>query len=56
MPEYLEKTEFQAARAYSPAVITQGGVPEKAAENFARVRRCLLEVLTTLPSVLAGVH
>src|SRR5215470_17099807 len=25
MPEYLEKTEFQAARAYSPAVITQGG-------------------------------
>jgi len=38
------------------AVITQGGVPEKAAENFARVRRCLREVLTTLPSVLAGVH
>ena len=25
MPEYLEKTEAQAARAYSPAVITQGG-------------------------------
>src|SRR5262245_60829424 len=25
MPEYLEKSEFQAARAYSPAVITQGG-------------------------------
>ncbi|HET6492200.1 MAG TPA: RidA family protein [Burkholderiales bacterium] len=25
MAEYLEKTEFQAARAYSPAVITQGG-------------------------------
>src|SRR5947207_21335 len=25
MPEYLEKTEVQAARAYSPAVITQGG-------------------------------
>jgi 2-iminobutanoate/2-iminopropanoate deaminase len=25
MPDYLEKTEFQAARAYSPAVITQGG-------------------------------
>jgi enamine deaminase RidA (YjgF/YER057c/UK114 family) len=25
MAEYLEKTEGQAARAYSPAVITQGG-------------------------------
>ena len=25
MAEYLEKTEFQASRAYSPAVITQGG-------------------------------
>src|SRR5215831_5135454 len=25
MAEYLEKTEFQAARAYSPAVITEGG-------------------------------
>ena len=25
MAEYLEKTEAQAARAYSPAVITQGG-------------------------------
>jgi len=25
MPEYLEKTEFQASRAFSPAVITQGG-------------------------------
>jgi enamine deaminase RidA (YjgF/YER057c/UK114 family) len=25
MTEYLEKTEAQAARAYSPAVITQGG-------------------------------
>ena len=25
MPEFLEKTELQAARAYSPAVITQGG-------------------------------
>jgi 2-iminobutanoate/2-iminopropanoate deaminase len=25
MPEYLKKSEFQAARAYSPAVITQGG-------------------------------
>jgi enamine deaminase RidA (YjgF/YER057c/UK114 family) len=25
MTEYLEKSEFQATRAYSPAVITQGG-------------------------------
>jgi enamine deaminase RidA (YjgF/YER057c/UK114 family) len=25
MAEYLEANEFQAARAYSPAVITQGG-------------------------------
>ena len=25
MTEYLEKSEFQTARAYSPAVITQGG-------------------------------
>ena len=25
MAQYLEKTEAQAARAYSPAVITQGG-------------------------------
>jgi enamine deaminase RidA (YjgF/YER057c/UK114 family) len=25
MVEYLEKTEFQASRAFSPAVITQGG-------------------------------
>src|SRR5215510_11437309 len=25
MAEYLEKTDFQASRAFSPAVITQGG-------------------------------
>lgn len=25
MAEYLDKTEFQASRAFSPAVITQGG-------------------------------
>jgi 2-iminobutanoate/2-iminopropanoate deaminase len=25
MAEYLEKTEFQASRAFSPAVVTQGG-------------------------------
>ena len=25
MADYLEKTELQAARAYSPAVVTQGG-------------------------------
>jgi len=29
MAEYLEKTEGQAARAYSPAVITQGGRTNK---------------------------
>jgi 2-iminobutanoate/2-iminopropanoate deaminase len=25
MPEYLEKSDFQKSRAFSPAVITQGG-------------------------------
>lgn len=25
MPEYLEATEFQKSRAFSPAVVTQGG-------------------------------
>jgi N-formylglutamate deformylase len=35
------------------AHITRGGIPEKAHENIARVRRCLQEVMTALPSVLA---
>ena len=38
------------------AHITRGGIPEKAHENIARVRRCLREVMATLPSVLATVH
>jgi N-formylglutamate amidohydrolase len=38
------------------AHITAGGVPAKAAENIARVRRCLEEVLAALPGVLASVH
>jgi N-formylglutamate deformylase len=38
------------------AHITRGGIPEKAEENIARVRRCLREVLVALPAVLASVH
>ena len=38
------------------AQVSRGGVPEKAEENIARVRRCLREVLATLPPVLASVH
>ena len=38
------------------AQVSRGGVPEKAEENIARVRRCLREVLAALPSVLATVH
>jgi N-formylglutamate amidohydrolase len=38
------------------AHITAGGVPAKAEANIARVRRCLQEVLATLPTALAGVH
>jgi N-formylglutamate amidohydrolase len=38
------------------AHVSRGGIPEKAEENIARVRRCLREVLATLPSVLATVH
>jgi len=38
------------------AHITRGGIPERAEENIARVRRCLREVLVALPSVLASVH
>ncbi len=38
------------------AHITRGGIPERAEDNIARVRRCLREVLAALPSVLASVH
>jgi len=38
------------------AHVSRGGIPEKAEENIARVRRCLREVLAALPSVLATVH
>ena len=38
------------------ALVTRGGVPEKAEENIARVRLCLQEVLAALPAALAGVH
>jgi N-formylglutamate amidohydrolase len=37
------------------ALISRGGIPDKAEENIARVRRCLREVLDVLPTVLAGV-
>ncbi len=38
------------------AEVSRGGIPEKAHENIARIRRCLREVLAALPSVLAAVH
>src|SRR5262245_26605792 len=38
------------------AHITRGGIPEKAEANIARVRKCLQEVLATLPAVLATLH
>src|SRR5882672_231315 len=38
------------------AHVTRGGIPEKAEENIARVRRCLREVLAALPPVLASLH
>jgi N-formylglutamate amidohydrolase len=38
------------------ALVTRGGVPEKAEENIARVRLCLQEVLAALPAALAAVH
>ena len=38
------------------AHISRGGIPEKAAENIARLRRCLGEVLETLPPLLASLH
>jgi N-formylglutamate amidohydrolase len=38
------------------AHITRGGIPDKAHENIERIRRCLQEVMASLPSVLAAVH
>jgi hypothetical protein len=38
------------------AHITRGGIPDKNEANIARVRRCLQEVLASLPSVLAAMH
>ena len=38
------------------AHISQGGIPEKAEENIARVRACLREVVAALPAVLANLH
>jgi N-formylglutamate amidohydrolase len=38
------------------ALISRGGIPEKAEANIARVRRCLQDLMTTLPAVLATVH
>jgi N-formylglutamate amidohydrolase len=38
------------------AHVSRGGIPDRAEENIARVRRCLAEVLTALPAVLAGLH
>jgi N-formylglutamate amidohydrolase len=38
------------------ALISRGGIPEKADASIARIRRCLHEVMATLPSVLATLH
>jgi N-formylglutamate amidohydrolase len=38
------------------ALISRGGIPEKAEANITRVRRCLQDVMAALPSVLATVH
>ena len=38
------------------AHVSRGGIPEKAEANILRVRQCLEEVVTALPSVLAAVH
>jgi hypothetical protein len=38
------------------AHITRGGIPEKAEANIARVRACLQELVTALPTVLATLH
>jgi len=38
------------------AHISRGGIPEKANESIARLRRCLREALAALPSVLVALH
>jgi N-formylglutamate deformylase len=38
------------------AQVSRGGVPPKAEENIARIRRCIQEVVAALPAVLATVH
>jgi N-formylglutamate amidohydrolase len=38
------------------AAVSRGEIPAKAEDNIARIRQCLGEVLTALPSVLATVH
>ena len=38
------------------ALVSRGGVPDKAEANIARIRTCLQEMLAMLPAVLAGVH
>jgi N-formylglutamate amidohydrolase len=38
------------------AQVKQGRIPEKATASIARIRKCLHEVLATLPPILAGVH
>jgi N-formylglutamate amidohydrolase len=38
------------------ALISRGGIPEKAESTIARVRRCLGEVMAALPPVLATIH
>ena len=38
------------------ALISRGGIPEKAEANIARVRGCLQDVMAALPPVLATVH
>ena len=38
------------------ALISRGGIPQKAEANIARVRRCLEDVMAALPPVLATVH
>jgi N-formylglutamate amidohydrolase len=38
------------------AQVSRGGLPEKAVENIARVRRCIQEVVAALPAVLTNVH
>jgi N-formylglutamate deformylase len=35
------------------ALVSRGGVPERAEENIIRLRRCLVDVLAVLPEVLA---